>query len=87
MPIPSPFSPRISITSERTAEGLRQKDGVKAKPCQCDPEIGRNLVVCIDGTANQFGLQVKRQYPLALLPLLIVMALHRTAMWSNSTAG
>lgn len=27
-------------------------------PCQCISPLGRNLVVCIDGTSNQFGKQV-----------------------------
>jgi hypothetical protein len=33
--------------------------GVKADGprCQCSPK-GRNLIVCIDGTANQFGMKV-----------------------------
>ena len=28
--------------------------------CALDKENGRNLVVCIDGTANQFGAKVRK---------------------------
>ena len=35
------------------------KEGVWCDCPHLDPENGRNLVVCIDGTANQFGAKVR----------------------------
>lgn len=42
---------------------------LKSPRCKCPNIKGRNLIVCIDGTSNQFGLKV------CLLPLL---SLHDT---------
>ena len=35
----------------------QEHDDISAKRCHC-PVGGRNLVVCIDGTSNQFGEKV-----------------------------
>lgn len=48
------------------APQLGPKPGVWCK-CSLDLENGRNLVVCIDGTANQFGAKVRKLcYPLTV---------------------
>jgi hypothetical protein len=53
--------------------------------CSCSTsESGRNLVVCIDGTANQFSEKVSKLYFPACRRVLM---LSRTRTSSSSTAG
>ncbi|TFY54789.1 hypothetical protein EVG20_g9565 [Dentipellis fragilis] len=40
--------------NQRRQADLRAKDGATRAPCGCS-KLGRNLVVCIDGTSNKFG--------------------------------
>jgi hypothetical protein len=50
----------LHIGANMPAEGAQaMSDAASSQPsCQCS-KSGRNLVVCIDGTANQFGVKVR----------------------------
>jgi hypothetical protein len=65
----------------------KEPDASKASPehpsCSC-PTSGRNLVVCIDGTANQFSEKVSTFY---LSSRRRALTLYRTRMSSSSTVA
>ena len=75
------MKPRASIA-------FGPKDGVW---CDCRPQLdlenGRNLVVCIDGTANQFGAKVRELWLDRYSVSLTNRGLHRTQMLSSCTAA
>ncbi|EIN07581.1 hypothetical protein PUNSTDRAFT_69535 [Punctularia strigosozonata HHB-11173 SS5] len=57
IPIGAEDLPSAPVDKTRpVADGLPSANQSSNRPCQCStPATGRNLVVCIDGTANQFG--------------------------------
>lgn len=43
-----------------TEEATNDTPSTRSDGCKCLENVGRNLVVCIDGTSNQFGEKVYR---------------------------
>ena len=48
---------------KRKARETLAKERLHAEKCQCGKWSGRNLVVCIDGTSNQFSTKVSKPLP------------------------
>jgi hypothetical protein len=57
------------------ATACQMGSSMEPATCKCSNKLeGRNLVVCIDGTSNQFGEQVRVCIPLAAFLYLIFVA-------------
>jgi hypothetical protein len=74
-------------TEPRTASsvgGAKTGEKTNGPTCQCTTK-GRNLIICIDGTANQFGMKVSNA--VIVLPLPVQPLSTRIQMLSNFTAA
>lgn len=83
----------VNRSSDPAANALpaEQKRKGVGFSCKCS-EGGRNLVVCIDGTSNQFGINVRASdiahaTPFALFEMSNPALTHRTPMSSSCTAS
>ena len=56
--VPPEILLKDSVETTQNAKGQNGPRGEGAKDSGVAKTEGRNLVVCIDGTANQFGLKV-----------------------------
>lgn len=76
-----------TIGGKSASAPVGASDSRKENNCPC-PSNGRNLVVCIDGTANQFGIQVScGASPLRAPSLIIYETVEHTRRRALQSSG